>query len=66
MKFNCKDCQKRKVGCHSTCQQYIVQKVIRQYKNQKSTMKFEYTYDERAYERRTEKLRNKLSGYGAR
>ena len=31
----CHGCEKRKVGCHSTCQPYVVAKVIHIYKRDK-------------------------------
>ena len=27
LRFSCKDCDKRSVGCHATCEDYIRQKV---------------------------------------
>lgn len=41
MKMNlgkmCHGCEKRKVGCHSTCQPYVVAKVIHTYKSEKAS-----------------------------
>ena len=31
MKCKCKDCKKRKVGCHSTCEDYI--RFVNEYRN---------------------------------
>jgi len=43
----CHGCEKRKVGCHSTCQPYVVAKVIHTYKSEKASrekdLKFNYT-----------------------
>ena len=33
----CHGCEKRKVGCHSTCQPYVVAKVIHTYKSEKAS-----------------------------
>ena len=62
MKLNCKDCTKRKVGCHSTCQPYIVQRVITLYKNEKALQEFEHTFNPRTYDLGAERLKNKLKG----
>lgn len=32
---NCKSCTSRYVGCHSSCQPYIVNKIIQSYKRDK-------------------------------
>lgn len=35
IKQSCKGCTKRRVGCHSTCGEYIVAKAINGYKRKK-------------------------------
>lgn len=40
----CKDCTRRTVGCHASCQLYVVNKVIRTYKQNKK-----FNYDEACY-----------------
>lgn len=62
-KQSCKGCTKRKVGCHSTCQEYAVNKVIQMYKNQKKVEDFDAQYDPVRYNRTRQNLNKQLSGY---
>lgn len=46
--MTCKDCQKRKVGCHSTCKEYLREKEARKKVKEKQNAEKEareYTYD---------------------
>lgn len=47
--FQCKDCQDRKPGCHSTCESYIREKKIR---NERAEMIREKKKEEEAFDRR--------------
>ena len=59
----CKDCTKRKVGCHSMCAEYIVNKVIQQYKHQKRIEEYDLTYNSRQYNKSCQNLIKQLNRY---
>ena len=59
----CKDCTKRKVGCHSTCAEYIVNKVIQHYKHQKRIEEYDLTYNHHQYNKNCQKLTRQLNRY---
>lgn len=63
MKPKCKECDNRKVGCHSQCQQYIVYKVITQYKNKKKIEMFDNDFNYGQYSGNVRKLKRKLNKY---
>lgn len=59
----CCECSDRYVGCHSQCQKYIVNKVIKMYHNQKRIDEYEIDYNIRMRNAYSKKLRKELSGY---
>lgn len=63
IKHNCKDCTKRKVGCHASCAEHVVWKVIQNYKNQKRIEEYELVYNSRHYDGECRKLTRQLNGY---
>lgn len=63
-KLNCKECEKRTFGCHSTCQLYVVHKVINRYKQDKKSQNYNLYYNPVLVSRNNQKLKNKLNGYG--
>lgn len=63
IKNNCKNCTKRKVGCHSTCAEHVVWKVIRTYQNQKRAEENDMAYNARHYNKGCQKLVRQLNGY---
>ena len=59
----CRECSDRYVGCHSQCQKYVVNKVIKMYQNQKRLEEYEVGYSARLRNAHAKKLRKQLSGY---
>lgn len=47
----CKDCTKRFVGCHASCQTYIVGKVIHTYKRDKASKERDLAFNDTRYGR---------------
>lgn len=64
MKQDCRGCTKRKVGCHSTCQEYIVAKAINTYKRKKQREidRLVNGYDPIVGATKTSRLLKKLNG----
>lgn len=61
--MKCQNCSKRHVGCHAQCQYYVVNKVIKMYKNQKRIEQFDNEFSATQYKIHTHKLRKQLKGY---
>lgn len=40
MKYQCKNCKTRKIGCHQTCSKYQKDKLIRQRENKQRRLEF--------------------------
>lgn len=47
----CKDCTERYVGCHASCQKYVVAKVIHTYKRDKLNKQKELDFNDNYYNR---------------
>ena len=63
-KLNCKNCTERKFGCHSTCQAYVVNRVINMYKQEKKSEEYDLQrYNPVLVGRIKQKLRNELNGH---
>lgn len=62
-RLDCRNCQKRKFGCHSTCQLYVVNRVINRYKQEKKVESYESCYNSVAIVRNNQKLRKQLNGF---
>lgn len=59
----CQGCNNRKVGCHSTCQPYVVAKVIHSYKREKSMRERELKFNYEHYETVQKGNKRKMKGF---
>lgn len=62
-KLDCRNCQQRKFGCHSTCQLYVINRVINRYKQEKKSEHYDLYYNPVLVGRNNQKLRNQLNGH---